>query len=91
MSALVYVAWLPQRVVLAATLAFRGGGGLGGILLVVALCNVWFLYFPHTLPRTFIEGVGLTQLKLGTEYCLIIGYAVAAWGFGQKTTAKNVV
>lgn len=47
------------------------------LALVVGL-HIWFLYYPHTLPRTFIEGEGLTPFKRAYEYALIAAYAVAA-------------
>ena len=54
---------------------------LGLILLVVGLLTVWFLYFPDTVPRTFIEDQGLTGFKIGFEYVLIALYLLAGVGF----------
>jgi PAS domain S-box-containing protein len=36
------------------------------------------LFLPHSLPRTFIDGSGLTALKKNAEYVLIILYSTAA-------------
>ncbi|GGF07582.1 hypothetical protein GCM10011356_21350 [Kangiella profundi] len=40
-------------------------------LIIVALFHIWFLYFPQSVPATFIPGEGLTSFKVITEYVLI--------------------
>lgn len=47
------------------------------LALVIGL-HVWFLYYPHSLPRTYIPGEGLTLFKRAYEFGLIAAYSVAA-------------
>ncbi len=51
---------------------------LGLVLLGVGAVHVLVLDAPHTLPRTFIHGQGLTPFKLGAEYFLIALNLLAA-------------
>lgn len=44
---------------------------LAGVLTVVALLHWLFLYHADLMPRTFIEGQGLTYFKRGVEYFII--------------------
>lgn len=53
---------------------------LGKVLLGVAAIHYLFLARPDAVPRTFIEGSGLTPLKIGLEYGLIAAYVLAAVG-----------
>ncbi|MBU2115691.1 MAG: EAL domain-containing protein [Gammaproteobacteria bacterium] len=39
---------------------------------VVLLLHYWFIVYPDTVPRTYIEGVGLTPFKIGVEYSVIL-------------------
>ncbi len=51
-----------------------------GLVLVMAwlvLAHGWFLVWPETVPRTFVPGVGLTHLKVGLEYGLVLLFGVA--------------
>lgn len=50
------------------------------ILVVTTVAVVWWLGLAraHWLPSTFVEGEGLTPLKIGTEYILAALYALAA-------------
>ena len=41
------------------------------MLLVVCLLGYFGLFTPDRLPMTFIEGKGLTPLKIGLEWCII--------------------
>jgi len=58
------------------------------VLATVILLHIWFLYFPQSVPRTFIESEGLTPFKSGTEYALIAGYLVAAVLFFRQLWAR---
>ena len=53
-------------------------GGVAGALLLAAA--VWWvgLFHAELLPRTFIPGLGLTALKIGSEYVLTGIYLLAA-------------
>ncbi len=55
----------------------------GSLLLVAAVCY-WQLYHPHLMPRTFIEGQGLTFFKLAAEWLLIGMLCTAALLFWLK-------
>lgn len=48
---------------------------------VVVVASIVFLYAPDGLPRTYIEGQGLTAFKLYFEYMLVALYLLAAAGF----------
>ncbi|MFY0664620.1 MAG: EAL domain-containing protein [Natronospirillum sp.] len=39
-------------------------------LLYVMVMHVWFIRFPQWVPRTFIEGSGLTTFKISAEYTI---------------------
>jgi len=54
---------------------------LGLITPVLVVVSVLLLFFPQYLPRTFIEGSGLTDFKLYFEYVLVVLYLLAAVGF----------
>ena len=51
---------------------------LTGALAVVALVGWLGLYHQDALPHTFIEGRGLTPLKIAAEYLLVALFATAA-------------
>ncbi|WP_109109564.1 MASE3 domain-containing protein [Azospirillum sp. TSO35-2] len=51
---------------------------LGIVLLTTAAVYWAALWHPDHLPRTFIEGQGLTTTKLVAEYILVLLYAAAA-------------
>lgn len=88
--------WLAARVLAAVSLLLAAAqinlraGRLGRwlslalVLLVVVGLHLLFLGFPHWLPRTFIEGQGLTPFKLAFEYGLIGAFLLAALGFAQQ-------
>lgn len=61
--------WRPSRIRLA----------LACVMTLVV--TVWWLGLTqaHWLPRTFVEGQGLTPLKIGIEYALTMLYALAAY------------
>jgi len=54
---------------------------LVGALCLVALVGYLQLFEPQRWPRTFIEGQGLTQFKLGAEWLIIALFGVAGWAF----------
>src|SRR5690606_14755165 len=43
-------------------------GMLAGILLFVLAAHVWFLAFPHLVPRSFRSATGLTAFKKWAEF-----------------------
>ncbi|TAM45340.1 MAG: PAS domain S-box protein [Gammaproteobacteria bacterium] len=51
---------------------------LAGALTLAALVGWIGLFHQDVLPRTFIEGKGLTPLKIGAEYVLVVLFAGAA-------------
>ncbi|PPE67052.1 EAL domain-containing protein [Caldimonas caldifontis] len=64
--------WLTGRSRLVALLVLLG---------LVTCLHYVFLFHPERIPRTFVEGQGLTPFKVGFEYGLIALYLVAAVGF----------
>ncbi len=50
------------------------------ILSYCALAHLWFIGYPETTPRTYIDGVGLTPFKIYAEYGLVALYLIAASG-----------
>ena len=52
---------------------------LGLLLLVVAAVHFVFLSRPDWLPRTFIDGQGLTPIKIAAEWVIIVIATAAAW------------
>lgn len=58
---------------------------LGGVLFYVALVYGIGLFRVEWLPRLFIEGQGLTPLKVRLEYLLVIMYGAAALLFYLKS------
>ena len=51
---------------------------LGVVLTATALAHWLILWHPEVVPRTFVEGQGLTGFKVGAEYALIALYLAAA-------------
>ncbi|WP_232352121.1 bifunctional diguanylate cyclase/phosphodiesterase [Inhella proteolytica] len=49
-----------------------------GVLLLVLLVHLVVLFHPQLLPRTFVEGQGLTGFKRAYEYALIVLCLLAA-------------
>jgi hypothetical protein len=84
---LLALAWLPwrrqgymgPRVSLAGWLGFAAAA--------------WFVGFFHMdwLPRTFIQGSGLTPFKIIAEYILVVLSLVAAWRFSRGAVARQDV
>ena len=37
----------------------------------VALCHIWFISFPDTVPATYLPGTGLTRYKILAEYTIV--------------------
>lgn len=72
---LLVVALRPWQPLLAARQRYRL---LAGVLGYVALVYGFELFLPECLPDFFIEGRGLTPLKIGLEYGLTALYGVAA-------------
>lgn len=77
--------WLAARVIAAAALCFvalplaNQSTGLTQYYLmlltasvVVLLLHYWFILHPDTVPRTYIAGVGLTPVKIGIEYGVML-------------------
>jgi len=61
---------------------------LGVVTLVVVVAWV-VLWHPGWLPRTFIEGQGLTDFKLYVEYLLVALFLAAAWLFYRKMSSPQ--
>ena len=53
---------------------------LGGAIGLAASVGWGVIFHSDALPRTFIEGQGLTAFKIGAEYLLSALYAIAALG-----------
>lgn len=51
---------------------------LAGVMVLVVLAHVVFLFYPEQLPRTFVKGQGLTEFKRMSEYVLISLNLIAA-------------
>ena len=49
-----------------------------GVLLVVALLSAWIAAAPQSLPAMYIDGAGLTPLKIGLEWGVFALYATVA-------------
>lgn len=80
---LLVVAWMPlQTVPHAGQGWFRSlpvrWGMLLGMLALVGLFHVWFLWYPHTLPAMFEVGEGLTPIKKAAELGVIVLLLLAA-------------
>jgi len=74
------VAFWPTR--LAARIGYQSRyWSLMTLLLIVGVVHFALLYFQASMPRTFIEGSGLTDFKIDFEYFLIVLYVVAGVGF----------
>lgn len=54
---------------------------LGAVLALTVSVYVTGLFHGERLPRTFIEGEGLTPFKVGAEYAVMALFAAAAAGF----------
>jgi signal transduction histidine kinase len=67
---------------------------LAGNLAIVAAVYWLVLFRPHWWPSTFVEGVGLTPVKIWTEYAIIAILAVSAFLLyrrgRQAPTPENV-
>lgn len=86
--AFVWVAFWPTH--LATWIARRSQyWTLAIILLVVGVIHYVFLVDPSFIPRTFIEGQGLTPFKIAFEYGLIILYLIAGYGFFKRWRKKR--
>ncbi|MDP5137673.1 EAL domain-containing protein [Rheinheimera baltica] len=84
--------WLVARLLGATTLCFvvlpladkRTGlkqyyAMLTAAITLVLACHYWFILHPEAIPRTYIEGMGLTQFKIVTEYSVIFISAVTIY------------
>ncbi len=94
--------WLAARLIVAATLfavslrpqlpppsSARRWGILGAYTALNALI-LWAVFFHEAaLPRTFIEGQGLTPLKVGLEWLITGLLAVAAWRFYRQARTSG--
>jgi len=59
------------------------------ILLLVAIVHYIVIVHPSSIPRTYIEGQGLTPFKVGVEYVLITLYITAGFGFIKRWHKKG--
>ena len=84
-SLLLWVAVRPWN----APLQVGRGTLLGTLLLIIASIHGLFLIHPEWIPRTFIEGQGLTPLKIAVEWLIIaIALAAAVFHLRSLNTAK---
>lgn len=65
-------------------LSHHRGSVLTGVVIPVAILHYLFLFRPGSVPRTFIDGEGLTTFKIGFEYALIALYLLAALLFLRR-------
>ncbi len=88
-SGLLAALWLPWQ---QASLSQRWPKLLA-VLALVAAIHAWLLWAPHTVPRTYIEGVGPTPVKQALEallvglYLLVVLRLVWLW---RRPRAFNV-
>lgn len=88
--AFVWVAFWPTH--LASWIARRSQyWTLAIVLVIVGVIHYVFLFHPAIIPRTFIEGQGLTPFKITFEYGLIVIYLVAGFGFFKRWRKKREV
>ncbi len=59
------------------------------MLAAVAAAHLIILAWPELLPRTFIEGSGLTSFKQAYEFALIFAYLLAGIGFLRRLKHKR--
>lgn len=71
--ALLAAALLPRAAVTSKTRY----GVLVAMIALIVVFNIWFLYFPDSVPVTYVDGVGLTSFKIAAEYVLVAGYSLA--------------
>src|SRR5690606_28378948 len=70
---LLYIAFRPWRPLQSSNSCY---GLMALALLLVAVVYLAQLGFPQLWPRTFIEGGGLTPLKIGIEWLIIVLLAI---------------
>ena len=66
---------------------------LAVISLLITL-HVWFLFFPDSLPRTYVDGEGLTRFKILYEFGLMMVFAIVAfflWRHSRRDANDNVL
>lgn len=73
--ALLFIAVMPERAPAAVDRYYVLTAVLAGLI----GCNVWFLFFPDTVPATYVAGDGLTLTKIIAEYVLIFLYGTAGF------------
>ena len=59
------------------------------IVLLVTVIHYVLLVYPSSVPRTYIEGEGLTTFKISFEYGLIALYVAAGFGFLKRWYKKR--
>lgn len=86
--AFVWVAFWPSRV---ANFIGRQSEywGLSIILLLVGCVHFVLIVYPSSIPRTYIDGQGLTPFKINFEYGLIALYLIAGYGFLKRWWKKQ--
>lgn len=61
-----------------------------GIVLVVVFIVAWIgLWHFDLMPRTFIEGIGLTRFKIYTEYFITLIYSLSAFLFFKQMNNRR--
>ncbi|WP_377807141.1 EAL domain-containing protein [Azospirillum sp. A29] len=64
---------------------------VGGVLLSSAAIFWAVLWHPDLLPRTYVDGKGLTPLKVAAEYLLVLLYVGAAVIFHRRRRAARML
>lgn len=62
---------------------------LAFVLVLVGIVHYIFFAYPAAVPRTYIEGQGLTTFKISIEYALIALYSAAGFGFFKRWKKKK--
>lgn len=87
---LIWVAFWPTR--LANWIGQRSQyWALAIILMLVGIVHYLLLVYPAAMPRTYIEGQGLTVFKISIEYGLIALYSAAGFGFFKRWYKKKEI
>lgn len=85
--------WVALRPWKASGRPFERWAILGLSLFAVAVVHITVFGYQELLPRTFIEGVGLTRFKVGCEYLLIAVHlltAVCFWRSMRRPQPFNI-
>jgi len=85
---LLAIAFIPWKLTIS---RFQAVLMLTATMTYVFLVHVGILYFHNYLPEMFVEGVGLTPLKIAFEYFLVLIYAISAIIILKKTESTDSI